>query len=94
MQIRNEGNDGIDLKNWRLKDISDGRPEFIFETPYSLGPGDIVRVYTDEIHREWGGFTFDYGNPIWNNENPDKAGLFDPSGRLVSEKSYPPGCDE
>ena len=94
MQIKNEGNEAIDLKDWRLKDVSDGRPEFTFPSSYHIDPGRWVRVYTDEVHREWGGFTFGYGNPIWNNDDPDTAALFDPSGREVSRKSYPPGCGE
>lgn len=84
----------MDLKNWRLKDISDGRPEFTFTESYSLAPGNWARVYTNEIHQESGGFSFGYGNAIWHNEEPDTAGLFDPSGRLVSQKSYPKGCGE
>ena len=94
VQIRNGGADAVDLKDWVLKDISDGRPEFAFGDRYLLEPGNMVRVYTNEVHPESGGFSFGYGNAIWNNEDPDTAGLFDPSGRLVSEESYPPGCNE
>ena len=72
-------------------DISDGRPEFIFPS-YLLEPGQAARVYTNEVHPEWGGLSFEYGTAIWNNSEPDEAGLFNDAGTLVSRKIYPPGC--
>ena len=94
VQVKNSGNNSIDLKGWKLKDVSDGRPEFTFKSSYQIEAGSTIKVYTNEIHRESGGFSFDYGNAIWHNTKPDTAGLFDPSGRMVSQKSYPPGCGE
>ena len=94
MQIKNGGNDPVDLQSWKLADLGPLGPEFTFEVSYILAAGGSVRVYTDQVHPEWGGFSFGSGRAIWNNEGNDRAGLFDPSGRLVSEKSYPPGCGE
>ena len=73
-------------------DITDGAPEFIFPS-YMLGPGEAVRVYTNELHPELGGFSFQRGSAIWNNADPDTAGLYDDAGNLTSMKSYPPGCE-
>ena len=67
-------------------------PEFTFDGSYVLAAGERVRVYTNQVHNDWGGFSFGSGRAIWNNDGSDKAGLFNPSGSLVSEKSYPPGC--
>ncbi|GEM_PF-935627 len=79
------------MKDWRLRDVSDGSPTFIFP-PFILAPQQGVRVYTNEVHSEWGGFTFGRGSAVWNNSDPDVAALFDAVGREVSRKSYPPGC--
>ena len=51
-------------------------------------------MYTDEVHEEWGGFSFERATAIWNNDtdDPDTAGLYDQAGELVSTNGYPPGC--
>ena len=75
-----------------LVDQSDGSPSFTF-TAWSLEPGAAVRVYTDEDHPDWGGFSFGRGSAVWSNSDPDEAALFDQDGELVSTRTYPPGCD-
>ena len=92
VQIVNSGPAALELKGWKLKDLGSRGPEFIFESSYSIRSGQQIRVYTNQVHDRWGGFSFKRGSAIWSNENSDTAGLFDPSGRLVSRKSYPPGC--
>ena len=74
-----------------MQDTADGSPAFVFPAHLVQSDGR-VRVYTNEVHQEWGGFFFGRGNSVWNNKEPDIAGLFNPAGQLVSEKSYPPGC--
>jgi hypothetical protein len=93
VQIANLGSAAVDLTGWRLRDMADGRPEFVF-TAYALAPGARVRVYTNEQHPEWGGFSFGSRSAIWHNTDPDAAGLFTPQGQQVSSKSYPPGCSQ
>jgi hypothetical protein len=95
VEIINLGNAPQDLEGWKLADISDGSPEFTF-TSWLLGPNEVVRVYTNEIHPEWGGFSFGRRSPIWNNDlrDPDIAELYNQNGNPVSRKSYPPGCQE
>ena len=92
VQIANLGSTTVDLEGWQLRDVSDGSPTFEFPT-YSLGPAGRVRVYTNEVHPEWGGFSFQRGSAVWSNSKPDEAGLFNPQGQEVSRKSYPPGCE-
>lgn len=89
--IKNLGDAPQDLAGWKLKDISEGYPSFTFPH-YILEPGQTIRVYTNEIHPEWGGFSFGRGSAIWNNTEPDTAALYDGEGQEVSRKSYPPGC--
>ena len=92
VQIANLGDEGQDLGGWTLLDVSDGKPEFRFPT-YMLEPGAVVRVYTNQVHPQWGGFSFERGSAIWSNSDPDSAGLYDRGGSLVSTRSYPPGCE-
>ena len=94
VQIVNVGDLSQDLSGWRLEDISDDRRPVVFKfTSGILEPGGAVRVYTNEVHPEWGGFSFGRGSAIWNNSDPDTAALLDETGSLVSSKSYPPGCE-
>jgi hypothetical protein len=85
--IANTSGAPIDLAGWKLMDIADGGPAYVFGAG-ALAPGQELRVYTNEVHTESGGHTFGFGNSVWNNCEPDTAGLFDPQGRLVSQMTY------
>ena len=87
VEITNLGSDPVNLQGWRLVDIDEGYPEFIFPS-YVLIPDQSIRVYTNEVHSEYGGFSFGRGSAVWNNSNPDTAALYDSEGNLVSTKSY------
>jgi len=87
VEITNLGSEPVDLKGWVLKDISEGYPSFTFPS-YVLQPNKSVRVYTNEIHPEFGSFSFGFGKAVWNNTNPDTAALFNALGQEVSRKSY------
>ena len=93
MEIVNLGEATQDLEGWSLKDVSDGTPVFVFPET-RLEPGRRIRVYTDEVHAEWGGFSFGRGTAVWSNSEPDTAGLYDRAGRPVSSATYPPGCEQ
>jgi hypothetical protein len=87
VEITNLGDQPQDLTGCVLMDISDGYPSFTFPS-YILVPGKSIRVYTNEYHPEWGGFSFEYSRAIWNNTEPDVAVLYDSQGKEVSQKSY------
>ena len=87
MEIVNLGEELVDLNGWVLMDILDGFPLFTFPS-FILQSGRRIRVYTNETHPEYGGFSFGYRKAIWNNSDPDTAALFDANGREVSRKSY------
>ncbi len=87
VEITNLGDQPQELAGCVLKDISDGYPSFTFPS-YVLPPGESVRVYTNEYHPEWGGFSFEYSRAIWNNSQPDIAVLHNSQGEEVSRKSY------
>ena len=92
VEIANLGDRLQDLDGWSLMDISDGSPVFQFP-PWVLEPGDTIRVYTNQVNPQWGGFSFGRGSAIWSNTQPDTAGLYDKAAGLVSTASYPPGCE-
>ena len=100
VRITNYGQTPQNLLGWELRDkydsVEDGNQVFAFPTSYVLGRMETIRVYTDEIHEEWGGFIFDINAAIWHNEDADTAVLLDAVGNVVDEKSYdvksPPGC--
>ncbi len=87
VEITNLGDQAQDLAGWVLKDISEGYPSFTFPS-YILALGKSIRVYTNEYHPEWGGFSFEYGRAIWSNSEPDLAVLYNSQGKEVSRKSY------
>lgn len=87
VEIKNLGSESVDLAGWRLVDISEGYPSLTFPS-YLLEPGESVRVYTNEIHPEYGGFSFGSGKAVWNNSSPDTAALYNAQGQEVSRRSY------
>jgi len=87
VEITNLGDQTQDLAGCVLVDISDGYPSLIFPS-YILAPGESIRVYTNEYHPEWGGFSFEYSRAIWNNTEPDVAVLYDSQGNEVYRRSY------
>ena len=57
--------------------------------PCILYPGQTVLVFTDEIHCQTGGFSFNWGlGNIWNNETADTAVLYNAGGEEISRRSY------
>lgn len=91
VEVLNQGTGAVNLEGWQLIDQSDGTPQFVFPV-YSLQPQSSVRIYTNEVHPESGGFSFQRGASIWNNSSPDTAALINPSGETLSPNDYPPGC--
>jgi len=87
VEIKNLGSEPVDLEGWVIKDISEGYPSLTFPA-YILQPGKSIRVYTNEIHPEYGGFSFGSGKAVWNNSSHDTAVLYNAQGQEVSRKSY------
>ena len=89
VEISNFSGKTIDLTGWTLQDrpTNNGtRHTFTFPA-YALSPGKVIRVYTNETHPEWGGFSFKSTGAIWNNDG-DEASLSDSRGMVISRKSY------
>ncbi len=93
VQIRNDEPYSVQMQGWVLTDLDDDKPVFTFPK-FVLEAGEVIRVYTNEVHPDWGGLSFGNRSAIWNNSSPDIAGLLDPAENIVSQKTYPPGCEE
>jgi endonuclease YncB( thermonuclease family) len=84
-EILNRGSAPVNLARWRLNAGNPGQ-DFFFPD-FVLQPGEMCRVYTNEVHSETGGLSFYSGRAIWNNKG-DGGYLYDASGKLVSEFRY------
>jgi len=57
--------------------------------PCILYPGQTILVFTDEVHCQTGGLSFNWGlGNIWNNEIADTAVLYNDRGEEISRRSY------
>lgn len=84
-QITNQGGSPINLAGWHLY-AGDPGQDFWFPS-FDLQPGQVCRVYTNEIHPETCGFSFGRGSAIWNNDG-DCGYLYDAAGQEVSRYCY------
>ena len=85
VEIKNDDAKPIQLQNWTLSDAAGHVftfPSFVFQ------PEQVCRVYTNEVHPEWCGFSYGSGAAIWNNSG-DTATLRDGNGTLVDMYTYP-----
>ncbi|MCK5246523.1 lamin tail domain-containing protein, partial [Candidatus Bipolaricaulota bacterium] len=67
VQIKNYGTASQDLLGWTLVNQNNTKRAFTFPSSFLLEPEMSIRVYTNEIHDEWGGFSFESDEAIWTN---------------------------
>lgn len=87
----------IDISGYYLYVATTGTqgPTFTFPKGTTLAPGGssssnnkaTVRIYTNEIHKETGGYSFNSGKAIWKN-NGGLAVLKDAKGKKIMEYKY------
>ena len=87
VEIANWGEAPADLSGWRLHDSGEHN-RFTFPSGAVLAPRKRLRVYTNEIHPETGGFSFKRNLSVWN-DGGDTATLVDAAGQPVSTWKYP-----
>lgn len=85
VEIANPGSADAMLTGWKLGAGDTGQdftfPEFV------LKAGQTCRVYTNEVHPEYGGLSYGYGRSVWNDKG-DTAELRSPDGTVVATYGY------
>ena len=74
----------VNLSGWTLRDNAN---HIFFFPDYTMQPGEVCRVYTNEDHPEWCGFNYHNASAIWNNTG-DCALLRDGSGADADQYCY------
>jgi len=85
VEIANVGAQPVSMDGWVLHDIY-GDQRYTWHG-YTLPAASKIRVYTNEVHNDSGGFTFASNDAIWANKG-DAAELLDSTGTVVSTFSY------
>ena len=57
VEITNVGDGSQVLMGWKPIDATQGISQFVFQS-YVLQSGGVIRVYTNQVNAEWGGFSF------------------------------------
>jgi hypothetical protein len=84
VEIRNDDARAIQLSRWTLRDEAN----HVFTFPgFVTQPGQVCRVYTNEYHPEWCGFSYGSGSAIWNNSG-NCAYLRDSTSVLIDTYCY------
>ena len=91
--ITNGSKGSVDLAGYYVYVATTGTqgPTFTFPKDSTIKPGQSVRIYTNEIHKETGGYTFQSGKAIWNNRG-GLAVLKDGKGKKIAEFKYAPSA--
>lgn len=89
--ISNLSNSPMDISGYYIYVATTGTqgPTFTFPKGTVIKPGSSFRIYTNEIHRETGGFSFGSGKAIWSN-NGGLAVIKDSNGKKLGEYKYKP----
>ncbi|MDQ5825560.1 MAG: lamin tail domain-containing protein [Chloroflexota bacterium] len=85
VEIKNTGTEPVDITDWVLQDNS-AEDLYKWES-YVMQPGASIRVYTNEVHQDTGGFSLGANRPVWANRG-DIAELYDADKVLISRYAY------
>lgn len=84
--IRNFDAAPVQLEGWTLRDGGSSPKIFTFPN-YTLQPNESCRIYTNELHPETCGFSFNNSAAIWNNGG-DCGTLRNQAGTEIDEYCY------
>jgi len=94
VEITNDSKSPTDISGYSVLDIDHHGTlketvgtTFVFPTPTELTPGQTVRVYTNQIHKKSGGYSFKSKKAIWNNKG-GKGVLMNRAGTEISQFVY------
>lgn len=86
IEIMNRGTAPGDISGFEIY-ADDSGQNFKFPAGTVLQPGQKIRVYTNEVHPEWGGFSYGINRAIWNDKG-DVAHIRDPKGESFASYGY------
>ncbi|MBE9209069.1 lamin tail domain-containing protein [Nostoc sp. LEGE 06077] len=87
VEITNQDKAPADVSGWQIASGVGRNKAFTFPQGTRLAPGQSVRVYTNEIHPESGGFSCGSGVSLWK-DSGDEARLLDAQRNVVSGLAY------
>ena len=87
VELTNRGNKAADIAGWKITSAGSPKQWFIFPAGSVLDAGKSLRVYTNEVHPETGGFSFASKTAIWNDAG-DELNLFNAKGENVATLAY------
>ncbi|WP_243458614.1 lamin tail domain-containing protein [Nostoc sp. UIC 10630] len=87
IEITNHEKIPVDVSGWQIASGIGRSKAFTFPQGTKLAPGQSVRVYTNEVHPESGGFSCGSGVSLWK-DSGDEVKLLDAQGNLVSGLAY------
>ncbi|WP_341529994.1 lamin tail domain-containing protein [Nostoc sp. UHCC 0302] len=87
VEIANKDKTSIDISGWQIASGVGRNKAFTFPQGTKLAPGQSVRVYTNEVHPESGGFSCGSGVSLWK-DSGDEVRLLDAQGNIVSGLAY------
>ncbi len=85
VEFQNQGSLPQNMAGWRITSVR-GAQTYFFNT-LTMQPGQICRLYTNEVHPEWCGLSWAKPTAQWNNTG-DRANLVDTTGKVVSSIGY------
>jgi subtilase family protein/lamin tail-like protein len=85
VELQNQGTLPQDMGGWRIANVRGGQT-YAF-SGVTMQPGQICRLYTNEVHPEWCGLSWQKPTAQWNNAG-DRANLIDATGKVVSSIGY------
>ncbi len=67
--VKNTSKEAVDVSGYYIYVASTGTqgPTFYFPKGSSIRPQQSVRIYTNEIHKETGGYSYGSGKALWSN---------------------------
>jgi micrococcal nuclease len=83
VDLINAGDDVVVLDGWTL--VSEKGSQAC-RLAGRLAPGETLRVWSMAADAGRGGLNCGFGEPIWNNDEPDEALLYAPDGTLVDRR--------
>ena len=87
VELTNRGNKAADIAGWKITSAGSAKQWFIFPAGSILDAGKSLRVYTNEVHPETGGYSFASKTAIWNDAG-DELNLFNAKGENVATLTY------